>query len=111
MRRLLYKIVDSVILLLCLPFYAVAVPLIALHQFIVLRVCWVRPGQDVTHWPKPDVREDLRVVDVSRIGEGLVGVQRRTWNVLYDRTPPPYSQAVQYCTLAEFWFGNARFVQ
>ena len=113
MCRVLYKIVDTVILILCLPFYAVAVPVLALYEVIVPRVRRVRVGLEVCHWPAPDVREDLLVVDVSWLNKGLVGVRRRVWNVLYARgaAPPPYPEAVEYCTVSDFWLGPARLLK
>jgi hypothetical protein len=108
MGRLLYKIVDTVILVLCLPFYAVVVPLFAIHQAIAIRTREVRPGQQIRRWSRPDVQEELRVVDVSRLDDGLVGVQRRSWNVLYGETEPAFPESVEFCTLCEFWFGSTR---
>lgn len=108
MGRILYKIVDTVIFVLCLPFYAVIVPLIAVHQAIAVRTREVRLGQQVRRWSRPDVLEELRVVDVSRMGDGLVGVQRRTWNVLYGEKEPAFLDAAEFCTLGDFWFGSSR---
>ena len=75
--RAAYAVVDNAVLILCLPFYAVALPLIAMYEVVAPRVRKVRLGLEVCHWQAPDVREDLRVVDVSRLGEGVVGVRRR----------------------------------
>lgn len=110
MGRLLYKIVDTVILVLCLPFYAVVVPLLATHQAIAIRTREVRLGHQVRRWSRPDVQEELRVVDVSRLEDGLVGIQRRTWNVLYGETTPAFPESVEFCTLGEFWFGSTRLL-
>ena len=111
MGRALYKFVDTTIFILCLPFYAVAVPAWLLIEFTVPRVRNVRLGKVLQRWQRPDVREELRVVDVSRLDEGLVGVQRRVWNVLYGESPPPFPEAVEYCTVGEFWFGNLRLLR
>lgn len=116
MRRqigsILYRIIDTGIFILCLPFYAVAIPLIALHDRAVIRFRKVRLGLEITHWPACDQREDLRVVDVSRLGEGLVGVQRREWNVLHQHRlslpEPPFSNSVEFCNIRRFWLGSDR---
>jgi hypothetical protein len=105
-----YKLVDAIILIICLPLYAVLVPVRLLFEFIVPRVRKVRLGKVVVHWPRPDVREELRVVDVSRLGEGLVGVQRRAWDVRYGKAPA-FPEAVEYCTVSEFWFGSLRLLR
>ena len=108
MGRALYKIVDTTILILCLPLYAVVVPVWLLIEFTVLRVRKVRLSKVIQRWQRPDVREELRVVDFSRLDEGLAGVQRRVWNVLYRKTPPAFPEAVDYCTVRVFWFGDLR---
>ena len=111
MGRVFHKIVDTVVLIFCLPLYAVVVPLMMSYQFIVPRVRHVRIGHQQCRWQKPDVREELRVVDISRLDLGLVGVQRRIWNVLYHQIAPPFPESVEYCTLSEFWFGNSRLLR
>jgi hypothetical protein len=111
MGRFLYKLVDTVIVILCLPFYAVATPLMLLYEFTIPRVRTVRPGQVLQRWQRPDVREELRVVDVSRLDQGIVGVQRRVWNVLYGESPPAFPEAVEYCKVSEFWFGSLRLLR
>lgn len=99
-------IVDTMILIICLPFYAVVIPAIALHGAIIIRRR-IRLGHEVSHWPALDIREDLRVVDVSRVANGQVGVQRRVWNVMrFEGPPPPYPETVEYCTIREFWLGK-----
>jgi hypothetical protein len=111
MGRVLYKLVDTVIVILCLPFYAVFASLRIPYELIVPRVRKVRLGAERQRWQKPDVREELRVVDVSRLPDGRVGVQRRVWNVLYGEAPPPFPEQIEYCSVSEFWFGNVRLLQ
>jgi hypothetical protein len=111
MGRMLYKFVDTLILVLCVPFYAVAAPLMAVYEIITVRVRKICLGLEVRRWSRPDVQEELRVVDVSRLNDGLVGVQRRTWNVLYGETRPPYPDSFEYCTISEFWFGSSRLLR
>ena len=60
---ILYRVIDTGIFALCLPFYAVAIPLIALHDRTLIRFGKVRLGLEITHWPACDQREDLRVVE------------------------------------------------
>ncbi len=78
----IYKIIDTAVFIICIPFYAIAIPLILLSNAMKLRRK-VYIGLEVTHWRTPDHREDLRVVDLSRLEEGLVGVHSRSWNVLH----------------------------
>ena len=109
---ILYRVVDTGIFVLCLPFYPVAILLIALQDWAVPRFGKVRLGLEITHWPACDQREDLRVVDISRLGEGLVGVQRREWNVLHHHRlnlpHPPFCDAVEFCSTRRFWLGSDR---
>lgn len=99
-----YRIMDTVILVLCLPFYAVVIPWAWVHDRLRQRRR-VRLGQEVTHWPLRDVREDYVVVDVSRQDEGLVGICRRRWNLLGRRgqSAPPYREQVEYIRRERFW--------
>ena len=97
-----YKIADAVILVICLPFYALAIPLVLAHDWLMRRR-GVRLGQGVTHFPARDVREDYIVVDVSRLQEGLVGIRRRTWYLRGGREAPPFSEDIEYIRRDEFW--------
>ena len=110
MGRLLYRVVDTIIVTLCLPFYAVAVPLMRLHDWAVPRFRRVQLGIEVSHCPALDVREDLLVADVSQLVAGRVGVRRRTWHLLghsrSSKRPPPYGEAVEFWPVAEFWLGR-----
>jgi hypothetical protein len=100
---MVYKVIDTLILILCLPFYAIFVPLLALYQWRRQRRP-VHVGLELTDWPSPDNRVDTCVVDASRVSEGLVGVRRRRWNVLHTGPlAPPYPDAVEYITLKELW--------
>jgi hypothetical protein len=108
MGRILFKITDTMILIVCLPFYLIFVPLLAAYQAIVIRTREVHLDQQLRRWSRPDVQEELRVVDVSRMKYGLVGVQRRTWNVLHKESEPPFPDSVEFCSLKEFWFGSSQ---
>lgn len=98
----LYRVVDAVVVIVCLPFYAVGTPLILLDEWFRQRRK-VRVGLEVTHWPLKDVREDFLVVDVSRVAEGLVGVRRRRWGLLGRASAPPYDSAVEFIPVPRFW--------
>lgn len=106
MWRIVGKIVEALVVATCLPIYAVAAPAIFVHEFFLQRRR-VRLNQEITHWPVPDVRNDLLVVDISRADEGLVGVRHRRWNVLHrhhTRAPiPDYSPEVHFISIARFW--------
>jgi len=97
----LYVAVDRLVLLLCLPMYLIAIPLMFLDEKIRMRRK-VRVGLEVTHWPAKGLREDYQVVDISRVHEQLVGIRRRQWDV---RSPsaPPFPDNVEYIPVARFW--------
>lgn len=98
----IYKIIDTAVVVICIPFYLVAIPLICLHEWLAQRRR-VRLGLEITHWPARDVREDYVVVDVSRVGEGLVGIRRREWGVLGATEVPPYEEPIEFIPIARFW--------
>jgi hypothetical protein len=54
-----------------------------------------RPGRVISRFLAPDVRQDVEVVDVSRIESGTISARVRTWNVLYTAKglarQPPFS--------------------
>jgi hypothetical protein len=93
--------VDRLVVILCLPFYLIAMPVLYLHQKIQMRRK-VRVGLEVTHWPMRDLREDYLVVDTSRIHEQLVGIRRRQWD---PRSPsaPSFPDDVEYIPIPRFW--------
>ncbi len=97
-----YRVIDTAILIVCLPFYAVVTPLILAEEWFRQRRR-VRVGFEVTYWPAHDVREDFIVVDVSRASEGFVGIRRRRWGLLGSDGPPPYAAAVEFIPVARFW--------
>jgi hypothetical protein len=99
-------VVELVVVVLCIPFYLVAPPLILLSEWFAQRRR-VRLGLEVSHSTYRDVSDDFLVVDVSRVDEGLVGIRRRHWNTLIAfRTgspPPPYGETVEFIPIARFW--------
>jgi hypothetical protein len=102
MGGLLYRIVDTAIVLLCLPGYALLYPIRKIYEYFQKRKP-VKLGMEVVHWPLRDLREDLKVVDLSRLNEGLVGVWKRRYNVLRLKAVPPYEEQVSYITVADLW--------
>lgn len=46
-----------------------------------------------------DVREDVQIVDLSRLGENLVGVKRRRYGVLRPTEPPAFPNEVEFIDL------------
>ena len=100
--RIIYRVFDTAIVILCLPFYAVVTPIMLAEQWARQRHR-VRIGLEVTHWPARDLREDYVVVDTSRVSEGLVGIRRRKWGVLGTTEFPPYGQTVEFIAVARFW--------
>ena len=98
-----YNVVDTLVFVLCLPFYAIFVPILLIEQWLRQKRR-VRLGLEVTHWPARDVREDYLVVDVSRMDEGLVGIRRRLFSPLWKRgSPPPYDEEIVYIRRERFW--------
>jgi hypothetical protein len=58
-------------------------------------------GREVVRWPAKDLREDLLIADLSRLGEGLVGVRRRRYGVYrLVGPPPPYPEQVEWIGLS-----------
>ena len=109
MKGKLYKLVDTIIVVLCLPFYLIAIPVLFLYQWLLQRR-GVRLGLEVTHWPAKGIREDCLVVDVSRVGEGIVGIRRRRWGVFGSGgSPPPYPDAVEYIRINRYWVPQPLF--
>lgn len=103
-RRALWRGVDFVVVVLCLPFCMVALPAARAHQWLARRRP-IRTGQEVTHWIAPDVRLDYLAVDESRIHEGLVGIRFRCVNVLWlgSHKVPEYEDRVVYINTSQFW--------
>lgn len=97
-----YRVSDMIIVVLCIPFYVVVIPLIRLHEWWSRRRS-VRLGLEITHWPAHDRREDYLVADVSRVREGLVGIRRRTFNVRDVAERPPYPAEIEYIPVPRFW--------
>lgn len=97
-----YRVVDTIVVVLCIPFYVVVTPLILLHEWWSQRRP-VRLGLEITHWPARDLREDYLVADVSRTAEGLVGIRRRCFGTLGATEVPPYPEEVENIPVARFW--------
>jgi len=104
MGRKLYHFVDTVIFLICVPFYLVVIPLMLIGEYFAQRRK-VHLDLEITHMIALDVREDYWVVDVSRIVEGLVGIRRRTWFV-QSRDKPAYPEEVEFIPVKRFWVPN-----
>ena len=70
-------------------------------MFAWLKKRTLRVGREVVRWPAKDLREDFLIADLSRLGEGLVGVRRRRYGV-YRRVgqPPPYPDQIEYIGLS-----------
>ncbi|WP_425615835.1 hypothetical protein NA78x_005767 [Anatilimnocola sp. NA78] len=105
------RILEAIVLVICFPFYAVAIPFMLLYEWIVPRVRKVSLGLQLRRWVKPDVLEEIQAVDVSRLADGLVGVVRRQWNVLYHKDPPAFPQEIEFCTISYFWLGHEPLLQ
>ncbi len=61
----------------------------------------LREGKVIVRWPAMDLREDVCIVDLSRIAQDEVGVKRRRYCVLHRTTPPPEYGDLEYVTLRE----------
>jgi hypothetical protein len=102
MGNFLFSLLEGIIVTLCLPFYLIAIPIAKIIEYFRKRKP-INLGMEVVHWPLRDVREDLKVVDVSRLREGFVGVWKRRYNVLRHKAIPPYEEQVHYITITQFW--------
>jgi len=84
-----YRVVDTLILIICLPFYAAAMAVMLVGRLCPhgLRNWWrrrtLREGRVVSQFIARDVRRDILVVSAARIDEGLITGRVRTTNVLY----------------------------
>jgi hypothetical protein len=88
-----YKVVDALILVICLPFYAVALLVMVIGKLVPRPIVeklrnWrhrrtLREGRVVSQFIACDVRRDILVVSAARIDEGIITGRVRTTNVLY----------------------------
>jgi hypothetical protein len=106
----LYRYIDRLIFVVCLPFYAVFIPFALACEWLMQKRP-VRLGQVVIHWPAKDLREEYLVADVSRLNEGLVGVKRRRWGTLGECKSPPFPEAVDFISLRRFWVTRPLFLR
>ena len=104
----LHKLIDTLIFVVCIPFYAVFIPFALACEWLMQKRP-VRLGQQVVHWPAKDLREDYLVADISRLNEGLVGVKRRRWGTFGGNNPPPFPEAVEFMSLPRFWVPRPLF--
>jgi hypothetical protein len=102
MLNFIVRLLELIILFLCLPFYLIAFPVIKISQYFKQRKP-IKLGMEAVRWPKRDLREDIKVVDLSRLHEGFVGVCKRRYNILRCKAIPPYGEQVIYITVADFW--------
>jgi hypothetical protein len=72
------------------------------RMFLWLKKWRLYPGKVVVRWPLKDVREDILIVDLSRLQEHLVGVRRRRYGVYRRSEPPPgYPAEVEFVDLSD----------
>jgi hypothetical protein len=50
-------------------------------------------GKEIIHWPAKGIREDIVVVDLSRIADELIGVKRRPYGM------PEFPDGTEYCSV------------
>ena len=67
-----------------------------------IKKLFIKEGKVITKWPAKDLREDILVVDISRLKENIVGVKRRKYCV-YKRTEPvpDYSDEIENININE----------
>ncbi|MEM8883355.1 MAG: hypothetical protein AAGD14_04760 [Planctomycetota bacterium] len=86
----IYKVVDTIVFIICLPVYAVAFALMMLARLVPHRVrdgsrrFPLREGRVVSRFIARDVRRDILVVSTARIDEGYITGRVRTTNLLYQ---------------------------
>ena len=67
-----------------------------------IKKLFIKEGKVITKWPAKDLREDILIVDISRLKENIVGVKRRKYGV-YKRTEsvPGYSDEIENININE----------
>jgi hypothetical protein len=69
----------------------------------------LREGRIIVRWPSLDVREDVLVVDLSRLSQNLVGVKRRVYGVYRRKCPPPdFPSEIEWMSFRRVWWGQFR---
>ncbi|GEM_PF-2005289 len=69
----------------------------------------IHEGREITLWPGKDFREDILIVDCSKIKDNIVGVKRRMWGTfrfLGDYSPasvPEYPDKVEYVNVKDLF--------
>lgn len=81
-------------------------PIVLLYRFITIRRK-IYVGLEVQHSIALDIVRELRVVDVSRLDDGFVGIQSRERISHTSDNAPPHSDDVEYWSTKEFWFGRS----
>ncbi|MEM6751219.1 MAG: hypothetical protein AAF612_12200 [Planctomycetota bacterium] len=109
-----YRAVDALVLVLCLPLYALVGVLLLFHKCFpeseASRIRrWRREytsGAVLSQFLAPDIRRDVRVIDTNGLEDGVLTVQTRTWNVLYTAkagSPEPEFGPVRDAEIEGLW--------
>lgn len=98
----LYRVVDTVVVIVCLPFYAVVAPLMLLGEWFRQRRK-VRVGLEVTHWPLMDVREDFLISRCLASRRGVRWHPPSQVGSAWPRKRAPYDSAVEFIPVPRFW--------
>ncbi len=111
-----YRVVDALILFICLPLYALALAALLIGKLVPrpmvekLRGWWrhrtLREGRVVSQFIACDVRRDILVVSAARIDEGFITGRVRTTNLLYvskGLSPEPDFEEAQELRIDEMW--------
>lgn len=111
MRRT-HKLVETIILIICLPLCALALTVMLLDKLLPrrLRNWWrrrtLREGRVVSQFVACDIRRDIWIVSASRIDDGLITARVRTTNVLYlskGLVPPSEFEEARELRIDEMW--------
>lgn len=106
------KVVDTLIFIICLPLYALALPVMLVDKLLPrrLRNWWrrrtLREGRVVSQFIACDIRRDIWVVSAARIDDGLITGRVRTTNVLYvskGLVPPSDFEEARELRIDEMW--------
>lgn len=107
-----YRVVDTLVLIICLPLYALILPVMLAGKLVPrrLRNWWrrrtLREGRVVSQYIACDVRRDILVVSAAGIDEGFITARVRTTNVLYlskGLVPQPEFEEARELRIDEMW--------
>ncbi len=65
----------------------------------------LREGKVIVRWPAKDIKEEVMIVDLSKLNDNLVGVKRRRYNMMNHPMDPPSFGELEFLGLREVFEG------